>query len=127
MSDRGQAQPEKKSKRLKIPRRAIPEQPAKVRATNFDEVALGYNEDMAKLEASRCLQCKKTKCVLSCPVSIDNPAFIKLIEEGNPDAASAKAVTVEAVALDVPRENLRENAGDDKGAAPKVVATELAD
>ncbi|MHB0866069.1 MAG: NADPH-dependent glutamate synthase [Thermoleophilia bacterium] len=82
--------PEKKSKRPKIPRTAIPEQPAKVRATNFDEVSLGYNEDMATLEASRCLQCKKPKCVLGCPVGIDIPAFIKYIEVGNPEAAIAK-------------------------------------
>jgi glutamate synthase (NADPH/NADH) small chain len=82
--------PERKPKRPKLPRTAIPEQPAKQRATNFEEVSLGYNEDMAKLEASRCLQCKKPKCVLGCPVGIDIPAFIKLIEEGDPGAAIAK-------------------------------------
>ncbi|MDO8736673.1 MAG: NADPH-dependent glutamate synthase [Thermoleophilia bacterium] len=82
--------PEKRTKRPKLPRTAIPEQPAKQRATNFDEVTLGYNEDMAKLEASRCLQCKKPKCVLGCPVGIDIPAFIKQIEEGNYEAAIAK-------------------------------------
>ena len=90
MSDLSKDQPEKKSKRPKIPRTAIPEQPAKVRATNFDEVSLGYNEDMAKLEASRCLHSKKPKCVLGCPVGIDIPAFIKLIEEVDPAAARAK-------------------------------------
>lgn len=86
-------EPEKKAKRPKrpkLPRTAIPEQPAKQRATNFDEVSLGYNEDMAKLEASRCLQCKKPKCVLGCPVGIDIPAFIKYIEDGDPAAAIAK-------------------------------------
>ncbi|MHB9111537.1 MAG: NADPH-dependent glutamate synthase [Thermoleophilia bacterium] len=82
--------PEKRAKRPKLPRTAIPEQPAKQRATNFDEVSLGYNEDMAKLEASRCLQCKKPKCVAGCPVGIDIPAFIKLIEDGDPQAAIAK-------------------------------------
>lgn len=82
--------PEKRAKRPKIPRTAIPEQPAKQRAKNFDEVALGYNEDMARLEASRCLQCKKPKCVAGCPVGIDIPAFIKLIEDGNDEAAIAK-------------------------------------
>ncbi len=82
--------PEKKAKRPKIPRTAIPEQPAKVRATNFEEVSLGYNEDMAKLEASRCLQCKKPKCVLGCPVGIDIPAFVKEVEAGNYEAAIAK-------------------------------------
>jgi glutamate synthase (NADPH/NADH) small chain len=82
--------PEKKPKRPKLPRTAVPEQPAKQRATNFEEVSMGYNEDMAKLEASRCLQCKKPKCVLGCPVGIDIPAFIKCIDEGDPAAAIAK-------------------------------------
>ncbi|MFA5802246.1 MAG: NADPH-dependent glutamate synthase [Thermoleophilia bacterium] len=68
----------------------MPEQPAKVRATNFKEVTLGYNEDMARLEASRCLQCKRPKCVDGCPVGIDIPAFIKAIEIGEPAAAIAK-------------------------------------
>jgi len=82
--------PEKKAKRPKIPRTAMPEQDAKQRAANFEEVAMGYNEDMAKLEASRCLQCKKPKCVLGCPVGIDIPAFVKQVEEGNYEAAIAK-------------------------------------
>ena len=82
--------PEKKPKRPKLPRTGMPEQPARVRATNFDEVTLGYNEDMAKLEASRCLQCKRPKCVDGCPVGIDIPAFIKAIENGDPAAAIAK-------------------------------------
>ncbi|MHB1270937.1 MAG: NADPH-dependent glutamate synthase [Thermoleophilia bacterium] len=89
-TDKPGDKPEKKPKRPKLPRTAIPEQPARQRATNFDEVTLGYNEDMAKLEASRCLQCKKPKCVLGCPVGIDIPAFIKLIEDGDPAAAIAK-------------------------------------
>jgi len=82
--------PEKKPKRPKLPRTGMPERAAKVRATNFDEVTLGYNEDMAKLEASRCLQCKRPKCVDGCPVGIDIPAFIKAIEVGDPAAAIAK-------------------------------------
>ena len=82
--------PARKPKRLKLPRTAIPEQPAKVRAANFEEVTLGYDDDMARLEASRCLQCKKPKCVLGCPVGIDIGAFIKLIEEGDPAGAIAK-------------------------------------
>lgn len=89
-TDKPGDKPEKKAKRPKIPRTGMPEQPAKQRAANFEEVALGYNEDMAKLEASRCLQCKKPKCVAGCPVGIDIPAFIKQIEEGNYDAAIAK-------------------------------------
>jgi len=68
----------------------MPEQPAKLRATNFDEVTLGYDQEMATLEASRCIQCKKPKCVVGCPVGIDIAAFIKLIGEGDPAGAIAK-------------------------------------
>jgi glutamate synthase (NADPH/NADH) small chain len=82
--------PARKPKRLNIPRTAIPEQPAKLRATNFEEVTLGYDDDMAMIEASRCIQCKKAKCVLGCPVGIDIAAFIKLIGEGDPAGAIAK-------------------------------------
>src|ERR1039458_847582 len=82
--------PVRKPRRLEIPRTAIPEQPAKLRATNFDEVTLGYDQETAILEASRCIQCKKPKCVEGCPVGIDIGAFIKLIGEGDPAAAIAK-------------------------------------
>ena len=62
----------------------VKEQPPKVRATNFDEVCLGYSEEEAKLEASRCLDCKNPQCVKGCPVQIDIPSFIKEIKNGNP-------------------------------------------
>ena len=62
----------------------IKEQDPKVRATNFEEVCLGYSEDEAKLEASRCLDCKNPQCVKGCPVQIDIPSFIKEIKNGNP-------------------------------------------
>jgi glutamate synthase (NADPH/NADH) small chain len=54
----------------------MPEQPAFERARNFEEVNLGYTIDMAMLEADRCLQCRKPKCVPGCPVEIDIPGFI---------------------------------------------------
>ncbi len=79
----------KKPKKTSIPRTPIPEQDAKKRAGNFDEVALGYNRDQALIEASRCLQCKKPKCVAGCPVNIDIPQFIKALEEDDPAAAIA--------------------------------------
>jgi glutamate synthase (NADPH/NADH) small chain len=60
------------------------------RATNFEEVTTGYDDAMATLEASRCLMCKKPKCVDGCPVGIDIPAFVKLIQEGDPAGAIAK-------------------------------------
>ena len=75
--------PKKKPKKPKVPRQEMPRQDPKVRAHNFEQVALGYSEDTARLEASRCLQCKKPSCVQGCPVEIDIPAFIKLMAEGD--------------------------------------------
>lgn len=65
----------------------IREQDPKVRATNFDEVNYGYNEEEAVAEASRCLNCKKPRCVGGCPVSINIPKFIHYITERNFKAA----------------------------------------
>ena len=61
----------------------VREQDPQVRATNFDEVCLGYNKEEAMEEASRCLNCKKAKCVEGCPVSINIPGFIHQVKEGN--------------------------------------------
>ena len=61
----------------------IREQEAKVRATNFEEVCLGYNEEEAVAEAERCLNCKNPRCVQGCPVSINIPAFIQKVKERN--------------------------------------------
>ncbi|MCS7286568.1 MAG: NADPH-dependent glutamate synthase [Anaerolineae bacterium] len=66
-----------------IPRVEMPRQDPKIRRRNFDEVALGYDYEMALREASRCLQCKKPKCVEGCPVNIDIPGFIYHLREGN--------------------------------------------
>ncbi len=60
------------------------------RIHNFYEVALGYNEEQAIVEAERCLQCPNPRCVTGCPVDIDIPAFIKEIKEKNFLGASAK-------------------------------------
>ncbi|MBE3578536.1 MAG: glutamate synthase small chain [Caldanaerobacter sp.] len=57
------------------------EQDPKVRIKNFDEVALGYTEEEAILEASRCLQCPNPTCVAGCPVHVRIPEFIKAITE----------------------------------------------
>lgn len=65
----------------------VREQDAKVRATNFEEVCLGYNMEEAMEEASRCLNCKNAKCIQGCPVSIDIPAFIQEVKEGNIEEA----------------------------------------
>ena len=61
----------------------VREQDPKVRATNFDEVCLGYNKDEAVEEAGRCLDCKKAKCMEGCPVQIHIPDFIKAVKEGD--------------------------------------------
>ncbi len=74
----------------KIPRVAPREQDPQIRATNFKEVSLGYTTEMAREEASRCLGCKKPRCVDACPVSISIPEFIKLVEVG--DMAGAAEV-----------------------------------
>ena len=60
----------------------VREQDPKVRATNFDEVCLGYNMEEAMEEASRCINCKNAKCIQGCPVSINSPAFVKAVKEG---------------------------------------------
>lgn len=65
----------------------VSEQDPKVRAKNFDEVCLGYNEEEAVAESGRCLQCKNPKCVEGCPVSIDIPGFIGKIKEGDNEGA----------------------------------------
>jgi len=68
----------------------MPKQPPHERRRNFSEVGLGYSEEQAKEEASRCLQCPKPQCVAGCPVEVCIPAFIKLIREGRYDEAVAK-------------------------------------
>ena len=67
---------------LKMPRNPMPSQDPKVRARNFSEVALGYTEKTALLEATRCLSCKNMPCVAGCPVNINIPAFIEKVREG---------------------------------------------
>jgi len=72
-----------KEKKQKKERVRMPEQEPQVRARNFIEVPTGYTPEMAKEEASRCLQCKNPGCVDGCPVAVDIPGFIKLILESD--------------------------------------------
>ncbi len=65
----------------------MPEQDPKVRARNFQEVALGYTPEMAMEEAGRCLKCKNPKCVEGCPVNVRIPEFIGKVQEGDFKAA----------------------------------------
>ena len=65
----------------------VREQDAKERATNFEEVCLGYSKEEAMEEASRCINCKNAQCVKGCPVSINIPGFIEQVKEGNMEEA----------------------------------------
>ncbi len=76
--------------RMKIPPVDMPEQDPKERVNNLEEVPLGYTPEMAMLEARRCIQCKTPFCIEGCPVGIDIPGFIKLIEEGDFKGAARK-------------------------------------
>lgn len=67
---------------MSLNKNPMPSQDPMVRNKNFDEVALGYNEEMAIDEAKRCLQCKNPKCMGGCPVHIHIPEFITLVADG---------------------------------------------
>ena len=72
----------------RIPRVPVREQDPKKRAANFEEVCYGYNAEEAALEASRCLNCPRPRCVEKCPVHINIPGFIHQINEGDLAAAA---------------------------------------
>lgn len=76
--------------RLAIQRQRMPEQDATARAGNFAEVNLGLPEQLAVLEAQRCIQCKDPKCVQGCPVRVNIPRFIDFLAKGDlPGAANS--------------------------------------
>jgi glutamate synthase (NADPH/NADH) small chain len=79
--------PKPKVQKTAVP---VPKQEPAVRRKNFNEVALGYTEEEALAEASRCLQCKQPTCVSGCPVEIDIPSFIKLLKDKQYKAAIMK-------------------------------------
>ena len=79
-----------KKKKEKIPRQKMVEQDPKERIGNFNEVPFGFTPETAQLEASRCIQCKKPKCVDGCPVLVNIPAFLKLVAEGKFTEAARK-------------------------------------
>jgi glutamate synthase (NADPH/NADH) small chain len=74
---------EERPKKLDLNRNDMPRQSPEIRRHNFDEVALGYTEELAITEAKRCMQCKKPRCVSGCPVEIDIPGFISCIAKGD--------------------------------------------
>ena len=88
---------EPRRKPSRAPRTPMPERDAHDRAQDFVEVGLGYSEELARVEAERCLQCKNATCVEGCPVSIDIRGFIGHVIDG--DLASAVSVLKERNAL----------------------------
>ncbi|MBN2269468.1 MAG: hypothetical protein JXN61_02580, partial [Sedimentisphaerales bacterium] len=87
--ERQKSQPLKPAERFEIPCQDMPEQDAVERRSNVSEVALGYTETQVRLEAMRCLQCKKAPCVKGCPVAIRIRDFVAAIAEGDYDGALA--------------------------------------
>jgi glutamate synthase (NADPH/NADH) small chain len=79
-----------KKERMAIPRQSMAEQAPEDRVHNFEEVPFGYSEETAILEASRCLACGKPRCVAGCPVGIDIPGFLALVQEGKFAEAAQK-------------------------------------
>jgi glutamate synthase (NADPH) small chain len=73
----------KNKDRMKIPQQDMPSQNPKDRIKNMQEVALGYFEEQAKIEALRCLQCKNAPCIKGCPVAINIPDFIQKIVDSD--------------------------------------------
>ena len=76
--------------RMKIPRRKMPQREPEERNRDFEEVNQGLPEEDAVFEAQRCLDCANPQCVLGCPVAIDIPGFIKLIERGDFEGSTRK-------------------------------------
>jgi len=76
--------------RMKVARQLMPEQPAEVRAHNFEEVNLGYSAELAQQEAMRCLECAKPTCTDNCPVGIDVKEFVSRMVIGDFLGAAAK-------------------------------------
>lgn len=85
------------AKKPKSPKQPMPEQPPEERKHNFREVPYGYPPEVAVVEATRCIQCQKPKCVDGCPVEIDIPGFIKLIAEHQFAAAARKIKEMNAL------------------------------
>ncbi len=89
MSPKQSSNPVAMKDRMKIPRQHMPEQPAEIRAHNYQEVNLGYSEELAKQEALRCLECAKATCSEKCPVGVKIPEFVEKIVQGDYLGAAA--------------------------------------
>jgi glutamate synthase (NADPH/NADH) small chain len=89
MAQKQSSNPVAMKDRMKIPRQHMPEQDPHLRAHNYQEVNLGYSEELAKQEALRCLECKKATCSEKCPVGIKIPQFVEKIVQGDYLGAAA--------------------------------------
>ncbi|HPM24710.1 MAG TPA: NADPH-dependent glutamate synthase [Phycisphaerae bacterium] len=83
--------------RMAIERQQMPERAPDVRNRDFKEVNLGFREELARLEASRCLQCKDSKCVIGCPVGIDIPGFLDRVVAGDLKGAAELLLSANAL------------------------------
>lgn len=81
----------------RMKRTPVREQEPQIRAKNFEEVCLGYDDEKAKMEAERCLGCKNPRCVDGCPVAIDIPAFISYLKDDNVEAAAKEIAKYSAL------------------------------
>lgn len=77
-----------RKEKMALPRTEMPERPARQRAESFDEVNLGFTDQLAVLEASRCLQCPHPRCIEGCPVGVRIDDFIQAVAEGEFDRAA---------------------------------------
>jgi glutamate synthase (NADPH/NADH) small chain len=89
MTDTTERVPLSKKERMAIDRVSMPEQAAEVRSSNFQEVNLGLTEQLAFIEAQRCLECPKPYCVEGCPVRVNIPQFIARLRDGDLPGAAA--------------------------------------
>ena len=84
---------------MSMTKNPIPEQEPLVRNKNFDEVALGYTEEIAIDEAKRCLNCRQHPCVSGCPVNVRIPEFIAKVAEGEFEEAYKIITSITSLAV----------------------------
>ncbi|HSJ34317.1 MAG TPA: NADPH-dependent glutamate synthase [Acidimicrobiia bacterium] len=77
-----------RKEKMALPRTEMPERPGRERAVSFEEVNLGFTDQLAVLEASRCLQCPHPRCIEGCPVGVRIDEFVQAVAEGEFDRAA---------------------------------------
>lgn len=79
-----------RKERMQLPKQSMPEQKPDARVRNFKEVPLGLTPEQAQAEARRCIACPKPKCTTGCPVEVDIPGFVAMVEQGDFIGAAKK-------------------------------------